>query len=167
MRVPYNQNVIGVHRVLIALYNHPQPKAHILLRPAVSHAGVYAPSVQPLSALANVDALMFVCANVPIRDTVQFSTDKREFIEQLTATPYPNVLRDWLAFHASLHWNRSIENIKGNPWDWHVIRINYAPKEDNVGMRLTVKVKNAKRRRGWEGSRIHRRMYRLYLIDLA
>lgn len=65
----------------------------------------------------NVDALISVrscTTNADSCDATEFSSDKREFIEQLTTTPYPNGAADWLAFRGSLHSNRSVEKIKGS-----------------------------------------------------
>lgn len=93
----------------------------------------------------NVDAPISVrscTANADSCDATEFSPDKREFIEQLTTTPYPNGPADWLAFRASLHSNRSVEKIKGSLWNWYAIRINYASKDNRWwNCRLTIRIK--------------------------
>lgn len=94
---------------------------------------------------SNVDALISVrsCTiNADSCDATEFSSDKREFIEQLTTTPYPNGAADWLAFRGSLHSNRSVEKIKGSLWNWYAIRINYASNDNRWrDCRLTIRIK--------------------------
>lgn len=106
---------------------------------------LYVHDPHPHTHFALVDAPISVrsrTANADSCDATEFSPDKREFIEQLTTTPYPNGPADWLAFRASLHSNRSVEKIKGSLWNWYAIRINYASKDNRWwNCRLTIRIK--------------------------